>query len=262
MDLRKQKMCAGGEKCTDYVLIFSRSSGSPTVHYLVVDRGGRVSRLLPKLSTTVMKRIENIVGYRVVVLGGFLYVVGGRQMQSGSYVNLCYQYNPRNGQWARKTSLSEPRTAFTVSALGGRLYVCGGRLRDDTVTSSVECYDPVGDVWTEVRSMPAPRAHHASCVAVGRLFVSGGVASNRAGTDTFWQYDPTSDFWSQADDTSSLLPRVRQRHLMSEYRGAAPSPLVSQMQTEIKLSPTFSTTMQKDAEHVEEGIDITFRMRT
>lgn len=33
------------------------------------------------------------------------------------------------------------------------------------------------------------------------------------------QYDPTSDFWSQADDTSSLLPRVRQRHLMSEYRG-------------------------------------------
>ena len=127
MDLRKrkQKMCASAEKCTDYVLIFSRSTGSSTVHYLVVDRSGRSTRLLPTMSTTVMWVVENVIGYRVAVLDGFMYVVGGRQIKSGSNVNMCYRYDPRNGQWTRRASLSEPRTAFSLKALDGRLYVCG-----------------------------------------------------------------------------------------------------------------------------------------
>ena len=125
MDFRKPKTCAGAEKSTDYVLIFSRSSGSQIVHYLVVDYGPRGTRLLPMLSSTIMPRIENVVEYRVVVFEGFLYVVGGRHLQSGSYVNMCYQYNPGNAQWKRKASLNEPRTAFSISTLDGHLYVCG-----------------------------------------------------------------------------------------------------------------------------------------
>ena len=125
MDFRKPKTCAGADKSTDYVLIFSRTSGSQIVHYLVVDYGPRGTTLLPVLNSTIMPRIENVVEYRVVVFKGFLYVVGGRHLQSGSYVNMCYQYNPDNGQWKRKASLNEPRTAFSISTLDGHLYVCG-----------------------------------------------------------------------------------------------------------------------------------------
>lgn len=113
----------------DYILIFSRSSGTNKVQYLVVDPpvGGAHCRPLAKLSTVLMTKVKDLIGYRVVVLNNYLYVLGGKHYQSGSYLKHCYRFDPRNNQWLKIARLINARIRFTASVLGDCIYVCGKR---------------------------------------------------------------------------------------------------------------------------------------
>ena len=112
------------DDANDFVLLFNRSTGSPKVHYLSVDTRKR-SRLLPRVSVMTMTKIKDVVGYRVVSLHNQLYIIGGRNLESGAYLSHCYRLNPDNNQWTRIGSLSRARSRFTATALDGCIYVAG-----------------------------------------------------------------------------------------------------------------------------------------
>ena len=108
-----------------YLLIFDKSSGSTRVHYLLIDRSGKMPRILPKVNTISMTKIKDVVGYRVVVLNNYLYILGGKHVQAGAYLGHCYRFDSRNNQWLRKGAMSRARTKFTATAMDGFIYVCG-----------------------------------------------------------------------------------------------------------------------------------------
>ncbi len=108
----------------EYVLIFNRSTGGPRVHYLMVDPTKR-GRLLPKVNYVTMSKIKDLVSYRVVVLDNYLYILGGRNLESGTCVSFCYRFDPRNNQWVRIANMIRGRCRFTASTLDGFIYVVG-----------------------------------------------------------------------------------------------------------------------------------------
>ena len=74
----------------DYVLLFNRSSGTARVYYLMVSPTKR-GRILPKLNYVTLSKVRDLAGYRVVVLSNFVYIIGGRNLESSSVLNLCYR---------------------------------------------------------------------------------------------------------------------------------------------------------------------------
>ena len=74
----------------DYILLFNRSSGTPKVYYMMVHPTKR-GRVLPKLNYVTMSKVRDLAGYRVVVLNNFVYVIGGRNLESSAVLNLCYR---------------------------------------------------------------------------------------------------------------------------------------------------------------------------
>jgi len=60
--------------------------------------------------------------------------------------------------------MSVPRFAFTLSALGGKLYAAGGRALEGQPQASVEAYDPQQDRWEAVAPMTEPRTRHVMAV--------------------------------------------------------------------------------------------------
>lgn len=114
----------GSGDTNDFVLLFNRSTGSSKVHYLSVDTRKK-SRLIPRVSVMSMTKIKDVVGYRVVVLDNYLYILGGRNQESGAYLSHCYRFNPENNQWLRIGPLLRPRSRFTANALDGFIYVTG-----------------------------------------------------------------------------------------------------------------------------------------
>ena len=121
-----------GDDSNQFVLLFNRSTGSPKVHYLSVDTRKR-SRLLPRVSVMTMTKIKDVVGYRVVVLDNNLYIIGGRNLESGAYLGHCYRFKPENSQWSRVSSLRRPRSRFTATSLEGYIYVTGGSVWLDSL---------------------------------------------------------------------------------------------------------------------------------
>ncbi len=108
----------------EYVLIFNRANGAPRVHYLMVDRHRR-GRLLPKVNYVTMTKVKDVCSYRVVNLDNFLYILGGRNIESGNCISYCYRYDARNNQWIRISNLIRARCRFTANALDGFIYVVG-----------------------------------------------------------------------------------------------------------------------------------------
>ena len=108
----------------EYVLMFNRSTGNPRVHYLMIDPH-RKGRLLPKVNFVTMTKVKDLSSFRAVVLDNFLYIIGGRNLESGVCVGLCYRFDPRNNQWIRIAPLLRARCRFTATAMDGFIYVVG-----------------------------------------------------------------------------------------------------------------------------------------
>jgi len=88
-----------------------------------------------------------------------------------------------------------------VAAVGGKVYVIGGMLRDGktyTETGKVEVFDPSSGKWEERAPMPTARCNFAVAVIDGRIFAIGGnLASSSEILNIVEQYDPASDRWTR-----------------------------------------------------------------
>lgn len=150
------------------------------------------------------------------VIGGELLVPGGR-LADGTVGAGLEIFNLTSKTWRSAEPLPEPRSAYGLAVLDGKLYVLGGwdgqRFRKE-----VFMYDPAADAWTARTAMPTARAY-ASAVATsdGTIFVLGGE-NERGPLATTEIYTPDQE-GAGAWQTRASLPRPNSRFGSGEVAG-------------------------------------------
>ena len=117
------------------------------------------------------------------VIGGKIYVVGGRQalkQADGSLrqVNVAALevFDPATGRWTTRAPMPQAQGGLAAAAHGGKLYVFGGEqwVPQQKVFRENWVYDPDTDRWSAVPPLPTPR-HGLGAAPVGdRIHVFGG----------------------------------------------------------------------------------------
>lgn len=124
--------------------------------------------------TNLSQKPTPVTDVRAVVLGGKLYVPGGRRSDNPSDVTaIVERYDPNTESWETLRELPQPRSGYALAALEGKLYLFGG-WDGATYRSEVFEYDPERDSWRERTPMPTARAFADAGVVEGSIYVLGG----------------------------------------------------------------------------------------
>ena len=121
----------------DFILMFDKSCPEPKVWYMMLDESSKHPKPLPKISIAEMAKLKDIYGYRALVFDNKLYILGGRHLQSGSYLGHCNRYDPKNKAWTRRASMLRGRTRFAAVVMDGCIYVCGESLPSSWMVESL-----------------------------------------------------------------------------------------------------------------------------
>lgn len=113
-----------GMKSFEFVFMFNKSTGSPKVFYLMVDPIGKC-RLFPKTNTVLFPKLKNLVNFRAVVLDDCLYIIGGKDWETGEHIDKTWRYDPANSRWSQRASLINARCRHTATVLNGCIYITG-----------------------------------------------------------------------------------------------------------------------------------------
>ena len=124
------------------------------------------------------------------VIGTDVIVPGGCDAE-GMPLQVVEVYDLLSDSWRPASSLPEPRCAYAMGSLNGRLYLFGG-WDGDGYAATVYAYDPQADSWTQKARMDIGRGFAAAAPLAGRLYVVGGYDGDRELT-TCTSYDPTTD---------------------------------------------------------------------
>merc|ERR1712203_1315126 len=103
------------------------------------------------------------------VLGGLLYVCGGRDEQREP-LSSSERMGPDGETWEPLPPMAGQRAGAAAAAAAGKLYVCGGAFGAQML-SSAERYDPKIVAWEQLAAMSARRAYVAAAAVAGRLHV-------------------------------------------------------------------------------------------
>ncbi|KAL3871661.1 hypothetical protein ACJMK2_039645 [Sinanodonta woodiana] len=100
--------------------------------------------------------------------------------------------------------LSNPRCAFGLKVINGKLFACGGYERGECL-KSVEEYDPTTNKWTPLANLRGPRGRFNIAEIDGKIYVVGGSNGHQdiRGVDC---YDPATGKWTSV--TSALKPKA------------------------------------------------------
>lgn len=131
------------------------------------------------------------------VLGGLLYVCGGRDEQREP-LSSVERLNPSApGGWEPLTSMAAQRAGAAAAAASGRLYVCGGAF-GSMMLSSAERFDPKANggrgAWESLPSMAGHRAYVAVAGIAGQVYVFGGSDGAQCMNSTE-RLQPVADAW-------------------------------------------------------------------
>ncbi|XP_068566344.1 kelch-like protein 34 [Cebidichthys violaceus] len=159
------------------------------------------SRKFSALSSGIPLRLRNPC---VCSVGGFLFVIGGGEVNEGgedgrksvtvATSKQVWRYDPRFDHWKTMESMLEGREQFTCCVVEDAIYAIGGRHArpgDDTHTSlaSVEFYDMAVGAWRRGAKMPRPLYGHASAVLDSGIYASGGRSGNQGGSNRLGNQD-------------------------------------------------------------------------
>ena len=143
------------------------------------------------------------------VIGGLIYVPGGRLM-NGGVSDVLEVYDPRLNLWSQGAPLPVPLSAYALATFEGKIYVFGG-WDGENYLGSVYMYDPGQNAWMERAAMPTARAYAGAAEAGGKIFVIGGYDGKDAldvnEVYTLSQGNSDDDPWI----TLSPLPKARSR---------------------------------------------------
>ncbi|AEG91534.1 ring canal Kelch protein-like protein [Ramlibacter tataouinensis TTB310] len=118
------------------------------------------------------------------VIGGKIYVVGGRQalkQPDGSLrqvnVPTLEVFDPAIRRWETRAPMPQAQGGLAAAAQGGRLFAFGGEqwVPEQKVFSESWVYDPQADRWSAAPPLPTAR-HGLGAAAIGnRIHVFGGA---------------------------------------------------------------------------------------
>lgn len=115
-----------------------------------------------------------VTDVRAVVLGGKLYVPGGRRSNDPNDITTVVErYDPNAESWETLPELPQPRSGYALAALEGKLYLFGG-WDGSAYRGEVFEYDPERESWRERTPMPTARAFADAGVVEGSIYVIGG----------------------------------------------------------------------------------------
>lgn len=125
------------------------------------------------------------------VIGGKLYVVGGRAGNINARTGTVEEYTP-GSTWVTRAAMPTARGGTACGVIGDRIIVVGGEGNPATssgVFSEVEAYTPATNTWETLTPMISPRHGMGAAVVGGRLYVPGGADKQAFGAvathDTF-----------------------------------------------------------------------------
>lgn len=133
-----------------------------------------------------------------IVLGGKIYVAGGRVPQGSDFA----AYDPASDQWEVLPNLPTQRNHFTGAAINGRIHYVGGRQGNGLsplMTTAHEVYDPATRTWTTAAPMLRARSGMNGVMARGCFHVWGGEGPGGMFPDHDI-YDSRTDQWSRLLD--------------------------------------------------------------
>ncbi|KAL8604342.1 hypothetical protein ACOMHN_028105 [Nucella lapillus] len=140
-----------------------------------------------------------------VMLGGFLYIIGGSIQDDLNPDHLCnptascYRYDLTVKQWSAIAPLNVPRMYHATAVLNDVIFVMAGQTQQSRHLSTMECYRPEVGEWETGVEMGEGRIGVAVAPYRGRLYAAGGFLETgqehvvRATVEVF---DPRTYSWA------------------------------------------------------------------
>ena len=110
------------------------------------------------------------------VINNFVFVVGGQTAMAGDgshATNSAFRYNPRDGKWLQISSMTVPRTHFSLIGLDNCLVAVGGK-NNRIALSTAERYNFATNEWVPIPNLPNTLFSHAGCAFGNKVYISGG----------------------------------------------------------------------------------------
>jgi N-acetylneuraminic acid mutarotase len=109
----------------------------------------------------------------IAVVGGKIYVIGGRLGSFARNLGDTEEYDPKTDRWVKKAPIPTPRSGIAAAVADGKIHVFGGEALEGTFDAN-ERYDPGTDSWKAAPPLPTAR-HGLGAIALGnRIYVLAG----------------------------------------------------------------------------------------
>jgi len=89
-----------------------------------VDPNGKC-KMFPKSNTVIFPKLKNLVNFRMVVLDDCLYIIGGKDWETGAHIDKTWRYDPANSHWSQRANMNHARCRHTATVLNGCIYITG-----------------------------------------------------------------------------------------------------------------------------------------
>ena len=154
--------------------------------------------LVNKTTTQMPSLVTERSHHRSVLLGDYVYVVGGEDATKEANGSV-EKFDLRRRHWLSLPNMPQPVFDPAAISYGHRVYVFGGRDADDENLSCTQAYDTVSGNWLTLADMPEV-CDLAAAVSVNRcIYLVGGFSQSCL------RYDPAKDSWTR-------LSQPRQEH--------------------------------------------------
>lgn len=180
---------------TEYRMYVINRAGTGEASYLLLKEN--FSTILSyRVHTEKWRQTQGLQDFSVLVLGNYIYVLGGYHKVQRVCLDRVMRYEPRSDQWSECRNMLVARCKFGVCVLSKKIFVCGGQRSDGKQTGSCEMYDPETDTWTKCGMLLAPRSDTA-CAAYGQEVLCAGGCHNGKVHNNLWVYEQHT--WQEID---------------------------------------------------------------
>lgn len=153
---------------------------------------------------TLMEKNTAVSDIHAAVLGGKIYVPGGR-LASGGVTDILEVYDPLTDSWEEAAPIPVALSGYASAAYEGRLYLFGGwdgvYPRNDVYVYTPGDNSTAGD-WARLSAMPTSRGFAGAAVSGEKIYIVGGIDEHGDIMDITEIYVPAldengSDPWSE-----------------------------------------------------------------
>jgi N-acetylneuraminic acid mutarotase len=149
--------------------------------------------------TTLLPKPVPVADVGAAVVGGLIYIPGGR-LASGGLTDVLESYDPVRNQWEQHAPMPFALSEYSLVAFEGKLYVFGGWDGKKYLNTVFE-YEPDTDTWITRTPMSTARGFSGAAIAGEKIYVIGGfdgtkaLANNEVYTPNL---EGSNSSWSQA----------------------------------------------------------------